>query len=100
MQMFASVLAKAVVLIWLGYAASPLAQNRVLTVEQHYQRVRDALAKHDLQRASQEYEEILKLDPQNVEILTAQGMTLYGLGRPSAAVTSLKAALSLNPGQP
>ena len=61
--------------------------------------MRDALAQHDLQRASQEYAEILKMDPQNVEILTAHGMTLYGLGKPSAAAASLKTALSLSPGQ-
>ena len=97
--MFSSILATAVVLIWLGYATSVLAQSRSAAVEQHYQRARDALAQHDLQRASQEYAEILKLDPQNAEILTAHGMTLYGLGRASAAAASLKAALSLNPGQ-
>src|SRR5688572_8471570 len=96
--MFASILANTVVLMWLGYVGSVLAQGRSATVEQHYQRARDALAQHDLQRASEEYAEILKLDPQNTEILTAHGMTLYGLGRASAAAASLKAALRLNPG--
>ena len=98
-RMFGSIPTKVLVLVWLGYATSVLAQSRSAAVEQHYQRARDALAQHDLQRASQEYAEILKLDPQNTEILTAHGMTLYGLGRASAATASLKAALSLNPGQ-
>ena len=97
--MLGSVLAKVIVLVWLGCTTRVLAQGRSGTVEQHYQRARDALAQHDLQRASQEYAEILKMDPQNVEILTAHGMTLYGLGKPSAAAASLKAALSLSPGQ-
>ena len=97
--MLSSPFPKAVVLIGLAYAVSALAQSRSAATEQHYQRARDALAAHDLQRASQEYAEILKLDPQNAEILTAQGMTLYGLGRPSEAATNLKAALSSNPGQ-
>src|SRR5262245_53860578 len=97
--MLSSTFSKAVVLIWLNYAAIALAQSQSAAIEQHYQRARDALAAHDLQRASQEYAEILKLDPQNAEILTAQGMTLYGLGRPSEAATTLKAALSSSPGQ-
>src|SRR5215510_4237592 len=97
--MLSLTLLKNVALIWLAYAVSALAQSRSAAIEQHYQRARDALTSHDLQRASQEYAEILKLDPQNAEILTAQGMTFYGLGRPSEAATTLKAALSLNPGQ-
>jgi tetratricopeptide (TPR) repeat protein len=97
--MFSSIPTKVLVLILLGCTTSVLAQSRSVTVEQHYQRARDALAQHDLQRASQEYEEILKLDPQDVEILTAHGMTMYGLGKPSAAAASLKAALSLSPSQ-
>ncbi len=72
------------------------AQNNSAEVQAHMARARQALAQHDLQRASQEYAEILKLDPRNAEIYTAQGTTLYALGRPAEAVKALESALQLD----
>lgn len=87
------------VLLLLFSAVELAAQDRVALIQQHYQRAREALAQHDLQRASYEYAEILKLDPQNSEVSAAQGMTLYGLGKPAEAAAALKHALGLNPEQ-
>lgn len=75
------------------------AQERNAEIQAHVQRAREALAGHDLQRASQEYAEILKLDPRNSEVYTAQGATLYALGKPAEATAALEAALNLDPAQ-
>ena len=78
-------------------ASSELAgQTRSAEIQRRYQLAREALAQHDLQRASQEYAEILKLDPRNAEIYAALGMTLYGMGKPAEAVAALGAALNLD----
>ncbi|HEX5481906.1 MAG TPA: tetratricopeptide repeat protein [Terriglobia bacterium] len=63
------------------------------------ERARQDLAQHDLQKAVQEYAEILKLDPRNAEIYSAEGVALYGLGRTRQAAEALQKALSLDPGQ-
>src|SRR5439155_21893796 len=68
-------------------------------VRGHSRRAREALAQHDLQRAVQEYAEILKLDPRNAEVHGAQGMALYGLGKPAEAASALQTALALDSGQ-
>jgi tetratricopeptide (TPR) repeat protein len=78
-------------------ASSELAgQTRSAEIQRRYQLAREALVQHDLQRASQEYAEILKLDPRNAEIYAALGMTLYGMGKPAEAVAALGAALNLD----
>ncbi len=51
--------------------ASLRAQVNSAEIQAHYQRAREAVAHHDLQRASQEYAEILKLDPRNAEVYAA-----------------------------
>lgn len=63
------------------------------------ERARQDLAQHDLQKAVQEYAEILKLDPGNAEIYSADGVALYGLGKAREAAEVLQKALSLDPGQ-
>ena len=68
-------------------------------VQRRSQRAREALAQHDLQRAVQEYAEILKIDPRNAEVHAAQGMALYGLGKPAEAASVLQTALALDSGQ-
>jgi tetratricopeptide (TPR) repeat protein len=68
-------------------------------VQRRSQRARDALAQHDLERAVQEYAEILKLDPRNAEVHAAQGMALYGLGKPEEAASVLQTALALDSDQ-
>jgi tetratricopeptide (TPR) repeat protein len=82
-----------------GLASDSKAQDKSAQIHRHYQRAREALAQHDLEKASQSYAEILALDPQNVEVLTAQGMTLYSMGKPAEATAALERALTLDSGQ-
>jgi tetratricopeptide (TPR) repeat protein len=83
-------------LILAGSVSVLLGQTSSAEIQQHYQRAREALSQHDLQRASQEYSEILKLDPRNAEIYAAQGMTLYGMGKAAEAAAALRTALTLD----
>ncbi len=75
------------------------AQDNSAEVQTHLGRARAAITAHDLQSASQEYAEILKLDPRNVEAYTGMGVTLYGLARPQEAATALQSALRLDANQ-
>ena len=68
-------------------------------VQSHLQSARNSLAAHDLQGASDQYAEILKLNPQSVEAYTGLGITLYGLGKPKQAVTALESASRLDASQ-
>ncbi len=88
-----------VLLTVLCYAPSLLAQSNSSEIQAHYKRAREAIAQHDLERATQEYAEILKLDPRNADVHAAQGATLYGMGKPAQAATALQTALTLDPGQ-
>jgi tetratricopeptide (TPR) repeat protein len=74
-------------------------QDRSTLIREHAERAREALAEHDLPRANREYQEVLKLDPQNAEIHAAQGAVLYGMGRAAEAMLVLRTALKLNPNQ-
>src|SRR5215831_7868869 len=86
-------------LAFLVCAPSLYADDSSAEVRTHVDRARAALAKHDLTQAGREYEEALKLDPRNVELLTAYGATLYGLGMAREATKDLDAALKLDPNQ-
>ena len=78
----------------LGYA-----QGYKAEIEAHLQKARDAVARHDLRAANDEYREVLKLDPENIAISTACGITLYALGEPAQAIKPLKYALAADPMQ-
>lgn len=88
------VLALVVIGAMLGYAQDDSAE-----IQTHLGRARTAITAHDLQSASREYAEILKLDPRNVEAYTGMGVTLYGLGKPTEAATALQSALRLDANQ-
>jgi tetratricopeptide (TPR) repeat protein len=79
---------------WLVFA-----QNRNAEISAAMERARQDLTQHNLQKAVQEYADILKLDPRNAEIYTADGVALYGLGRTRQAMEALQTALSIDPGQ-
>ena len=78
----------------LGYA-----QDYKAEIEAHLQKARDAVAHHDLRAASEEYREVLKLDPKNAAIGTAFGITLYALGEPAQAIKPLQSSLAADPTQ-
>jgi tetratricopeptide (TPR) repeat protein len=73
------------------------AQGDTATIQSHLQKARNAIAHHDLRTASDEYREILKLDPGNAEISAARGISLYALGESVEATRCLKAALAADP---
>jgi tetratricopeptide (TPR) repeat protein len=66
-------------------------------IDVHLQRARAAISRHDLKTATDEYNEVLRFDPGNVEIMAARGIALYALGQPSDAAKSLRAAVSADP---
>src|SRR5436305_9543231 len=66
-------------------------------INAHIQRAREAIARHELKAADDEYANVLKLDPGNAEISAARGITLYALGRPAESISFLKSALSADP---
>src|SRR3954466_3525043 len=70
------------------------AQGNKDEINAHKQKARDAIARHDLKAADDEYANVLKLDPGNAEISAARGITLYALGRPAESISFLKSALS------
>jgi tetratricopeptide (TPR) repeat protein len=82
-----------------GTAAIGHAQGNSTEIQSHLQNAHNALAAHDLNGASHEYIEILKLDPQNVEAHTGLGVALYGIGKPKEAATELHSALQIDPNQ-
>src|SRR5450755_3278800 len=49
-------------------------------VQQHIEKAEQALRASDKATAQREYNEILKLDPQNAQAWTGLGILLYGLG--------------------
>jgi tetratricopeptide (TPR) repeat protein len=79
--------------------APATAQEHTEEVNAAMAQAQQALAHHDLQKAVQEYALILKLDPRNAEIYTADGVALYGLGRQMEASKALQTALSIDPNQ-
>ncbi len=87
------------VMVLASSSATLKPQSDSALIQAHYQRAREAIAQHDLQRASQEYAEILRLDPSNASVAAAQGAVLYGLGKPQDAVKVLQRSLSLDPHQ-
>lgn len=80
-------------------ASLAFAQDRSKEIDAVMARARQDLARHGLRQAVQEYARILKLDPQNAEIYTADGVALYGLGRAADASKALGMALSIDPNQ-
>jgi len=72
------------------------AQTNKDEINGHIQRARDAIARHDLNAANDEYANVLKLDPGNAEISAARGITLYALGRPAESISLLKSALAID----
>lgn len=75
------------------------AQGNSAEIQTYLQRARNAITTQDLEGASHEYAEILKLDPRNVEAYTGMGVTLYGMGKPKEAAAALQSALQLDAGQ-
>jgi tetratricopeptide (TPR) repeat protein len=65
----------------------------------HTQKAQQALARHELKLATEEYEKVLRLDPKNAQISAALGIARYALGEPAKAIDPLKAALALDPSQ-
>ena len=75
------------------------AQQTPGEISTHLERAKNALGTHDLEDASREYAEILKLDPRNVEAYTGLGVSLYGMGKPKDAEVALQSALRLDESQ-
>jgi tetratricopeptide (TPR) repeat protein len=73
------------------------AQGNKDEINAHKQKARDAIARHDLKTANDEYANVLKLDPGNAEISAARGITLYALGRPAESISLLKSSLATDP---
>lgn len=90
---FAGRLLSAVLLVF----GSLRAQNNQAKVQTYMESARTAIARHDLNAANSDYAEILKLDPGNTQILVAQGVTLYALGKPAEAIAPLRSAAALDP---
>lgn len=65
----------------------------------HIQKAQQALARHELRLATEEYEKVLRLDPKNAQISAALGIARYALGEPDKAIDPLRAALVLDPSQ-
>ena len=75
------------------------ADETAVEIQKHAEQARLALSQNDLQRAVQEYQAILKLDPNNAYAYAALGVALYGSGKPADAESALKTALHLDPSQ-
>jgi tetratricopeptide (TPR) repeat protein len=85
------------ILVFSCHLSVGFAQDNRAAIETHIQKARDAISRHDLRAASEEYLEVLKLDPGNVEISAARGIALYALGEPAQAIYPLKSALAADP---
>ena len=72
------------------------AQTNKAEIDADIQKAREAIARHDLKAASDEYADVLKLDPENVEVKVARGIALYALGKPAEAAKSLASALTVD----
>jgi tetratricopeptide (TPR) repeat protein len=75
------------------------AQDRTPEVQRHVEAAQKALGQNDLAQAAQEYRAILQLDPNDADVYTALGVTLYGSGKLTEAVSALQAALRLDMAQ-
>src|ERR1035438_2437076 len=67
-------------------------------LQQHIAKAEQALRASDKSAAEREYNEILKIDPQNSQAWTGLGILLYGSGKPEEAIQALQSALKSNPG--
>ena len=76
-----------------------MAGDDAAEIRKHAEGARLALSRNDLQRAEEEYQAILRLDPHNASVHTALGVTLYGLGKAAEAESALKTALQLDASQ-
>src|SRR3954468_15737519 len=85
------------ILVFSCHLSVGFAQSNRAAIETHIQKAREALSRHDLRAANEEYLEVLKLDPGNVEISAARGIALYALGEPAQAIHPLKSALAADP---
>jgi len=56
-----------------------------------------ALAQNNLQKAGELYDQVLQLDPSNVDALEQLGLTLSKLGRASNAIALLERAINIDP---
>ena len=66
-------------------------------LQQHISKAVQALRLSDKSAAEREYNEILKIDPQNTQAWTGLGILLYGAGKPEEAIQALQSALKSNP---
>lgn len=87
------------VLVWPCPDTGLAVDETAVEIQRHAEQARLALSQNDLERAEQEYEAILKLDPQNASIYTALGVAFYGSGKPADAESALRTALRLDPNQ-
>ena len=85
------------VLVFSCHLSVGFAQDNRAAIESHIQKARDAITHHDLRAANEEYLEVLKIDPGNVEISAARGIALYALGEPAQAIHPLQSALAADP---
>ena len=64
----------------------------------HLQQGNELTRAGEYAQAVEEYEAALKLEPENVDVLTNLGVVLYQLGQPSLAIESYNKAVALAPG--
>ena len=69
------------------------------SLQQHIGKAEKALRSGDMAGAEREYNEILKLDPQNSQALTGLGILLYGAGKAEEAIQTLESALKNDPSE-
>lgn len=66
-------------------------------IQLHYQRAQEAIKANDLQEASNEFREILKIDPRNAEAYANLGQIAYGQRKYGEAAKEFGEALSVKP---
>ncbi len=66
-------------------------------IQLHYQRAQDAMNANELEKAADEFREILRLDPKRAEAHANLGVIAYSQGNYPEAIKSFSAALNLNP---
>ncbi len=66
-------------------------------VQVHYERAQEAMKANELDKAADEFWEILRLDPKRAEAHANLGVIAYSQGKYADAIKSFSAALNLNP---
>ena len=68
------------------------------TIQTHYQKAQEALARNDYDAALIEFSAMLRIDPNRAEVHANIGTIYYAQGRYTEASAALKKALALKPG--